>query len=838
MTERLTLVSLDLKNFQGLYTKSSPDVLNPEQLDIAENVDFFQVYGGAAKIKGNVRILSTTYKESSVVKPISWVGFYKEADLDGTILRKTLIAAGTTIQDVNISTGALTSLKTGRTSGLYHTSDNINKFMLITNQDPDRVGAGDDMIKYDGTSITRWGVIPPGSQEDGSTVATGKIVETFTAISQFGATADTVITASTTTTWDGHSIKVAKTGTAGNECGFYGIPTTTGAPSTVTTNRVAMYVYIPRGQMANLRQSAVDADQAMRVRFSSDTGAPPYQPTTNCYDFYIKVGQLVEGWNKLSFSFNAAPTGSTGIQLGTFTGTVNSFSVSFFTTNNSDLLSGMFVSHLVFYDPGTPSGTQSATGGTMAAGVFTYKVTFVNKYGTESNAGPATAAITTTGSDTSKVDFTSIPISNDSTVVARKLYRTVAGGTLYLSLATINDNITTTYTDTTADGSLSTITAPQAGDFSNDNSPPPRAGIVKVWKKTVFLAGDPQNPNSLYFSNDDGPETFPLINTFEFDSKITGIYETYSGIVVETDVSKWQILGDNPDFAVDKIIDGMGNVGRRAVGTARMVGWSVDRDGMRLYDLSDTKKISEPIRDKYDQDINKVNIEFIHTVHQSRRNAILQFNPNASGVYDSIYMYQYSIDDVRTGWWSTVVIPSAVGLDFQHAVEIEDSNGSKMLLAGTKDGMLHELFSDSSNNWVSSEGVTYPITMKMVTPYIRMMTMDGAQSVTGLAGRVHPRFIELRIDSHGGDPTTYNITIDMADGVAQRVASDSQTVNMQFGINNSVLRYPTRELTAAEYIKLTIINADLNVDTTVLAIKVMCHVRPGQYAISDVDNTV
>lgn len=826
MAERLSLLQLDLKNFQGIYSKSSPDVLNPEQLDIAENIDLFKFYGAAAKLKGNARILSSIYTEGGVAKPISWVGFYKESDLDGQILRQVLIAAGTTIQKVNLTTGALTELKTGRTSGIYHTSDMMDRLLLISNQDPDRVGLGDSMVKYDGLEITRWGVVPPGSQEDGTTVAQGKIVENWSSLANFGASAQGAIALETTTTWDGTAVSLSKTGTGAVDASIYGAITTPGAPNTVIADRVGVYIFIPRGQLKNFQQTATDPNQAITLRFSSDTGAAPYEPVANYYEYYFKIGVLTEGWNHLLCSFVSAPTGATGASNGVFTGTVNTIKFTINANAASTLISSIRFSHLIFSDQGAVAGTATV-GGSMGVGAYTYKVTFVNKYATESNAGPLSATITTSSSNKT-TSLTSLPISNDPNVIARKIYRTVAGGTVWLLLATVNDNITTTYTDSLADGSLSVITAPQSGDFSNDFSPPPKAGIIKTWKKTVFLAGDPLNPSTLFFSNDASPETFPLINTFELDAKITGIYETYSGLVVETETGKWQVLGDNPDFAVDKIIDGMGNVGRRAVGTARMVGWSVDRDCMRLFDLSDTKKISEPIRDKYDNDIDKTNIELIHTVHFSGNNSIIQFNPNASGVYDSIFMYQYGLDDVKTGWWSTINTPTAANLNFICAAEVENSDGTKLLLAGGYDGMLYELFNSTSDNWVDASGVAYPVAMKIQTPYIRMMAVEGAQSSTGLSGRVQPRFLELRVE---GDPTTYTVTIAMSKGISQTSPTDTQTLTFTFDTNESLKRLPTRELTAWEYVRVTIENADTNIDTVLLAARIYAEVRPGQFAI-------
>ncbi|MEK0326778.1 MAG: hypothetical protein QQN63_13850, partial [Nitrosopumilus sp.] len=89
MSARPKLPYVDFTKWAGLNTKTSEDVLPEQQLKIAQNVDFFTKYGSVSKPPGMSRILSEIYKEAGVTKPISWVGFYKAADLDGQFLRHT-----------------------------------------------------------------------------------------------------------------------------------------------------------------------------------------------------------------------------------------------------------------------------------------------------------------------------------------------------------------------------------------------------------------------------------------------------------------------------------------------------------------------------------------------------------------------------------------------------------------------------------------------------------------------------------------------------------------------------------------------------------------------------
>ncbi len=89
--------------------------------------------------------------------------------------------------------------------------------------------------------------------------------------------------------------------------------------------------------------------------------------------------------------------------------------------------------------------------GNLSAGAYTYKITFVSNYG-ETGAGVASNSVT--AAVNSSMALTAIPIGSSNNVIARKIYRTTAGGANYLLAATISDNVTTTYTDTLADAGL------------------------------------------------------------------------------------------------------------------------------------------------------------------------------------------------------------------------------------------------------------------------------------------------------------------------------------------------------------------------------------------------
>lgn len=426
------------------------------------------------------------------------------------------------------------------------------------------------------------------------------------------------------------------------------------------------------------------------------------------------------------------------------------------------------------------------------------------------------------------VTLTAIPTSTDPGVVARKLYRTVASGTEFLFLATINDNTTTTYTDTTIDTSLGVTTPPEIG-FFNDNSPPPFGAIMKIWKRTVFMAGDPLNPNVLYFSSDDEPESFPVINGFDLDTPITGIFETSLGLVVTTETDLWRVIGDNPDYFIDKIRKGMGNLGFRACGESRLYGWATDRDGIRLFDLQDTNKITDIIRDKFD-DFERTNLEHIWSTHSRRVCLMLWAFPDDDNVYTDYYVYQYGgNDDIRNGWWWTLSPPS--GVELLCAEEVEDTNGDFHLYIGGNDGMLYEFFTEASDNFTNASGTSSAVTFQVRTGWIRAGAL-GAE-LEGATGRCVPEYVELRAREEDSEAHNWTVLVETADGSAlSQTARDSQTLTFAFPAGQSIQRYRPQNLTGGEYLRFTVTNSETDKHVIFQGLRVYLKVMPAPGVIT------
>lgn len=111
--------------------------------------------------------------------------------------------------------------------------------------------------------------------------------------------------------------------------------------------------------------------------------------------------------------------------------------------------------------PTAPTVANGAAGtNLLTAGVYRWKITFVTAEG-ETEAGTASSPLTVDPAAELPPALSAIPTDATAgvTVTARKIYRTVAGGSVYKLSGTLNNNTTTTYTDNVADASLG-ATAP------------------------------------------------------------------------------------------------------------------------------------------------------------------------------------------------------------------------------------------------------------------------------------------------------------------------------------------------------------------------------------------
>jgi hypothetical protein len=132
-----------------------------------------------------------------------------------------------------------------------------------------------------------------------------------------------------------------------------------------------------------------------------------------------------------------------------------------------------------FSPPSSGASAAKTAGSGLGIGVYQYKVTFISQGG-ETTVSPAASVTTTSGQQ--QVNLTSIPTGPATTstpgvavntVIGRAIYRTLVGGSTFYFLTTIADNTTTTYTDTAADASISSMPNPPSLNTSGVMNWPP-----------------------------------------------------------------------------------------------------------------------------------------------------------------------------------------------------------------------------------------------------------------------------------------------------------------------------------------------------------------------------
>ncbi len=140
-------------------------------------------------------------------------------------------------------------------------------------------------------------------------------------------------------------------------------------------------------------------------------------------------------------------------------------------------------------------------------GAYQLRYTYIRKtaggaLAAESNPGPVSTVVNPA---TQVISVTAITTPGDVQVTHMRLYRTAAGGSLFLFDQDIPRG-TTTATSSQADTSLG------AALSLTGNSAPPNCSSLAIWNETMWLTHDLNNPTNLYYSTRFNPESFPPAN--------------------------------------------------------------------------------------------------------------------------------------------------------------------------------------------------------------------------------------------------------------------------------------------------------------------------------------
>ena len=235
----------------------------------------------------------------------------------------------------------------------------------------------------------------------------------------------------------------------------------------------------------------------------------------------VKENIVVVGGNVIKDFLDVPVTMHTGLTAG--------HKCTFAVLNDKLFIANGFDDVLVYdgtytYEMGAPLAKNLSAAGVLT-GAYYYAITY-EKDGVEL----VTGAVSNTVNPSSNSITVTCPIG-PSGITDRKLYRTEAGGSTLKLLTTLGDNVTTTYVDNIADGSL-------GATIPSINSEAPKPKFITVINERLVGVGVSRRPNYLYYSETEIESLFATIGVTDVSGQgndntgLTGMEEDYNLIVV------------------------------------------------------------------------------------------------------------------------------------------------------------------------------------------------------------------------------------------------------------------------------------------------------------------
>lgn len=284
--------------------------------------------------------------------------------------------------------------------------------------------------------------------------------------------------------------------------------------------------------------------------------------------------------------------------------------------------------------PITPSSAASvaATGSGVLNGGYKVAISFLIKDadGNVLTESPMTALSSVAALSNQQLAITSIPTSTEASVNARRIYRTLSGGSILYFLADIDNNTTTTYTDNTADATLSILPT-----TDHETSGPPGAlttdaytlRLVVSWKNRLWgCSNETAALDDILFTEDGTVYKWTgSITAYPKGQELNGVIalaprRDQLGVLKRGGL--WQITGDSEaNFRIVQLAYGKGGcVSRRTVVTVNDTVYWLGPDGVYEWGSSGVRSITD----------DSVQPWFLTSTYFNRdqfQNAFAKYNP-------------------------------------------------------------------------------------------------------------------------------------------------------------------------------------------------------------------
>lgn len=764
MVPRLDIPHHEFQLHGGLITSFRQEDVGPNGLlqatnvDPAGGVDSVPFFRGVSKVPGSVRRSDT---HGAAVQSIH---YFEGFDLQSVLQRKVVSLAGGTVRFINLSTNALTTVATGKTSeALFSVSVQDRLYLASPNNLP-------FCVTVDGREYG-WGLYAPGTAETTLDAFSSAASWTINGTNTKSDSSETSNEFPDTTT----SVQVNKVDTslatailtkAGMGLDF----------SILGGDVLYLLLFVPSGAITSL----VGTGTAVQVSYG-DAGL------ANFDSHNFGVGDLREGWNLIACDVTE-PDSETG--SGATLATIDTVRLTITLASNATTQSGFLWSYMHKRAEGRPIASLGGDGD--VTGGKSYVVTFVRD-GFESNAGNASNTVDTASNS---VILTNVPTSTDTSVSERRIYRDDSGDQVYRYVGSIFDASTTQFTDNVANEDLELTGPPLLGDPDSDHSPPPKRLRDAVAYRNHVLAISEINPFRIVISDVAEPHAWPSTSSFDFDEELTGLELHAGGVLVYSTDKTYFLSGSTIDeFTVEQMNPQVGCSGRRAHINAKGMAPIVlhDQGFWFVTDPTDPWLCSLQIQDIINA-LDASQFENAWFVHDRRRLRIICFIPSNSTTLARCLVYSYGkkstggltgegagLDstEIRSGGWFDLDWPAA--LEPRCAAVAENSSEEPIVLIGCTDGFVYQLNDDSASNWANGTGTSLGVEMTIET-------CDAPISPTA-DGRGTPRFVA--VNGEFNQSTILNFTVETRNDADGKVnATRNWTTTFASGSQSKVISIP------------------------------------------------
>lgn len=350
---------------------------------------------------------------------------------------------------------------------------------------------------------------------------------------------------------------------------------------------------------------------------------------------------------------------------------------------------GTTVTEFGIAEPSTACVIADAGSGSNHNGTYEGRYTFYNgTTGQESSASATSNSLTLTNN---AIDWSSVDVSSDSQVTARRLYlRNTATMTTFRLVATISDNTSTTAQTDVADSSLVTL-----GPDTEENDRVPSTVRFLAWHNSRMFAADGQY---LYYSKVGFPEAFDPdfyepVNADDGQS-ITGLHVAQDVLLIFKSNTTYALYGDDPQtWVVRPVSTTIGCTSHRSVVAVedKVYWWS--EQGPAVWDGATPPRLfgREVLSPTVGPDgVNQSRLNQVVACVDFPRDHVIFWVPGLSQTRNTIGLpYNYRLGAFDSSLWDP--------FDVASAATVEDSNGQPWVFLGGYSGRVYKWWNADSD---------------------------------------------------------------------------------------------------------------------------------------------